>query len=282
MLPPDNLPYRHTVLTEYNLPTLTFTSASAVHTAVRPLWDAMARGDVQETLRLGDALVMHGPSTALPAEAQAQVQLAVAAARWRTGSNAAARQHARQALVLHPAQWAAHRLLLELDAAQHDFAAASDRLASLEDRLGATPAWDEPLSPTVRAVALAAWSWRQRRWDRVATHLAAAYPDGPATMPANLLEDCFLLAHYRNRPADAALAVEHLLPTRSLEALDELLQTMVQRKWTAEALTLYRGVFARWPKSELVRRRLVGLCIKEGELDEARRLAKPGALSLAA
>ncbi|CAN0548561.1 unnamed protein product, partial [Laminaria digitata] len=34
------------------------------------------------------------------------------------------------------------------------------------------------------------------------------------------------------------------------------------------------------PRNELLRRRLVALCIKEGEIDEARKLTESGALNL--
>jgi hypothetical protein len=59
-----------------------------------------------------------------------------------------------------------------------------------------------------------------------------------------------------------------------------LLQTLVQQGWTEYALPLYRTAYAAEPRNQLLRRRLVALCIREGAIEEARALAKPGALDL--
>ena len=58
-----------------------------------------------------------------------------------------------------------------------------------------------------------------------------------------------------------------------------LLQALVQQGWNEEALPLYRTVFKRTP-DPLLRRRLVGLCIRTGALDEARRLSTHGPLKI--
>jgi hypothetical protein len=101
-------------------------------------------------------------------------------------------------------------------------------------------------------------------------------------MPIPLMEDWFRLALYRGRPEDAAAVAALLIERTTVESADALLQTIVQNGWTKEALPLYRTAFANAPKSQLLRRRLVALCIREGQLDEARQLTQPGALGLAA
>ncbi|NNE34998.1 MAG: tetratricopeptide repeat protein [Rhodothermales bacterium] len=101
-------------------------------------------------------------------------------------------------------------------------------------------------------------------------------------MPAPIQEDWFRLSLYRDRPEDAVAVASVLIEEKSIPLADELLQTIVQNGWTKEALPLYRSAYKRAPESQLLRRRLVALCIREGALDEARTLTKPGALDLAA
>jgi hypothetical protein len=103
---------------------------------------------------------------------------------------------------------------------------------------------------------------------------------GGKTMQKPLQQEWFRLALYRNEPDDAAEAAGLLVTPSALDFTDALLQTLVQQGWTHHALPLYRTIFDKDPRNQLVRRRLVALCIKEGELDEARRLTAPGALDL--
>lgn len=100
-------------------------------------------------------------------------------------------------------------------------------------------------------------------------------------MPEDLIADWFRLAFYRDNPLDAAQAAGAILSRCTVDELDDLLNAMVQNGWTSEALPLYRTAFTIHDDSELLRRRLVGLCIREGALDEARKLASSGALTIA-
>jgi hypothetical protein len=118
-------------------------------------------------------------------------------------------------------------------------------------------------------------------WDSAADLTTKAYPKGVRTMPSFLQEDWLRLALYRERPDDAAEAARNLIVGSAPERADILLQTLVQQGWHKEALALYRLIFSMQPGSELLRRRMVGLCIREGELQEARRLMEQGALRLA-
>ncbi|MEX0747389.1 MAG: tetratricopeptide repeat protein, partial [Rhodothermales bacterium] len=141
--------------------------------------------------------------------------------------------------------------------------------------------WDEPLSDTDQHILRAACAWMTRDWDSAAELITNAYPKGVKSMPSFLQEDWLRLALYRERPDDAAEAARNLIAGSTPERADILLQTLVQQGWHKEALALYRAVYNMKPESELLRRRMVGLCIREGELQEARRLMEQGALRLA-
>ena len=101
-------------------------------------------------------------------------------------------------------------------------------------------------------------------------------------MPEALQEDWFSLAFYRDRPEDAAHAARELIAQHPLEHADVLLQALVQQGWYKQALDLYRTIYDRQPESELLRRRLVGLFIREGDVVNARKLMEQGALQMAA
>jgi len=211
----------------------------------------------------------------------AALKVGLAAAEWSLGSVQNARRHAGHALDLFPAQWSSHRILLASHCSKRAFKAAYLHLENLEST-GPVPTWDEPVSLVEREVALAAWSWMLGEWEKVAMHLQAAYPAGISIMPAQLQEDWLRLSLYRDKPDDAAAAAALLIETRPADLTDELLQTIVQNGWTKQALPLYRRAFKSEPGNPLLRRRLVALCIREGEIEEARLLTKPGALSMAA
>jgi thioredoxin-like negative regulator of GroEL len=102
------------------------------------------------------------------------------------------------------------------------------------------------------------------------------------TMPEEIREDWFRLSLYRSMPEEASRAAASLIHLRSVDTADELLQTIVQGGWTNHALPLYREIHRAQPRNELVRRRMVALCIKEGQLDEARRIASAAPLRFAA
>lgn len=213
-------------------------------------------------------------------EERAALFAACAFAELSTGATDMAKRHAGKSIDLYPSQWLGHRVLLAVLAGNHDFKGAYMHLASR--RLRPVAAWDEALPKVDKHTALGAWSWMLGDWDLVAKHLNKAYPDGISTMPEPIQEDWFRLSLYRDKPEDAVAVASVLIEEKSIPLADELLQTIVMNGWTKEALPLYRNAYKRCPDSQLLRRRLVALCIREGALDEARTLTKPGALDMAA
>ncbi len=266
-------------LANYRLPELTFTPHEKLPETIRPIWDALHTGN--PSLALTRARHVLGEQRLFAASERAALKVGLAAAELFSGATDRARRQAGRSLDLFPGQWSAHRIHLTILSMQRAFKAAYMHLYSLEIARP-VPAWDEPLRRIDRLHALASWSWRLGEWEIVAGHLNEAYPKGLSSMPTEILEDWFRLSLYRNRPEDAAAAAAILIAERPAELADELLQTIVQSGWTKEALPLYRNAFSREPQSQLLRRRLVALCIREGKLDEARALTSPGALSLAA
>jgi hypothetical protein len=61
-----------------------------------------------------------------------------------------------------------------------------------------------------------------------------------------------------------------------------MLRTIDARGWTDWALDLYRLAYSQHAGNQLLRRRLVGLCVRQGCVDEARTLTEGNALDLAA
>lgn len=263
-------------LSNHRLPRLRFADTPGLSPALRPIWAALRSADPALALRLA--------RTELRDQAcgsdRAPLLLAMAAAESRLGHLDTARRFAEQSLLLNPAQHAAHRVIVTVFAAEQDFEAAYLYLSTLTPPV--PPAgWDEALPPNARHLALAAWAWETGAWDEARIHLGLACPDLTDASDA-LLEDAFRLALYREDAPDAAAIATRLIALRSTAAADAVLQALVQKGWTAEALPLYRTLFEAAPEEPLLRRRLVGLCLREGALDEARRLAAPAALDLAA
>lgn len=265
-------------LAQYRLPKLKFEYDEWTYDSVKRVWKELRRQNYHEAHYFANQALQE--QRVFPAEERAALLAGLAAAELRLGSTAAAKRHAGKAIELFPNQAAAHRILLTVLAANRAYKACYMHLSTL--RKGPTSIWDEPLSKSEKNTALAAWAWLLGQWDLVAKHLRAAYPKGVSTMPDEVQEDWFRLSLYRDRPEDAVAVASVLIADRSIDFADEMLQTFVQNGWTAQALPLYRNAYRREPKSQLLRRRLVALCIREGQLDEARRLAKPGALDVAA
>ena len=263
-------------LATYQLPALRFAPPTPLSVPLRSAWALMhdgrprtARQRIRQVLNTQKALSSSDRAALLAARAAAEAQM---------GSVPSARASALASLEAHADQWLAHRVLLGLFAVKQDHEALYEHLAAL-DVPASTPAWDEPLPTADRHLATAGAAWQLGRWDVVAAELAQAHPEGVEAMPVGLQEDWFRLAIYRDRPQDATAAATHLIEVRSTEAADMLLQALVQQGWTAEALPLYRAVFKRTP-SPLMRRRLMGLCIRAGAIDEARRLSNHGPLQI--
>lgn len=262
----------------HQLPSLTFTGKNLRFRSLRPIWRAMQAENPHQAIRLTQEEL--DKRTRISDEERAALYIGLAAADFATGACETAKKLAGKSLDLFPDQWSAHRIMLQVMGASHDYQAAYLQLSNIHQ--GPGPTWDEQLSKEDYHTALAGWAWRLGEWEQVARHLLLGFPYGIETMPEQIQEDWFRLALYRDRPEDAVAVATILIKQRPVSASDELLQTFVKNGWTAEALPLYRTAFHREPESQLLRRRLVALCIKEGELDEARKLTAPGALDLAA
>jgi hypothetical protein len=265
-------------LASWRIPDLAFSTHSWKDPDFAEIWSLLRNRDYR--LALKRCKEVRTALSTRSSKKQSAILVAQASAELATGSSDLARRHAGRSLDVYPAQWSAHRILLSTLAANQGFKAAYMHLSNLDP--GPVPVWDEALSTCDIQKTLAAWSWLLGDWEAVARHLRLAFPDGVSSMPTRIQEDWFRLSLYRDEPNDAVAVAALLISQRDIAMTDELLQTFVQNGWTKQALPLYRAAFERAPKSELLRRRLVALCIKEGALEEARRLTLPGALDLAA
>ena len=263
----------------YKFPVLSFDASTLPFKEMGPIWTALQNSD--HALAKAGALELLASKTKLKNEHRSAVVVALAAAELQAGDLNRAKRHAGRALDLYPKQYAANRILLSILDRRQGYAGAYLQLLNLSVPKK-TAKWDAPLTNCDIQTALASWSWQLGQWDDVASHLTRAYPKGLQDMPSRIREEWFRLSLYRGHPEDAAAAAALIIQQTPLESTDELLQTIVQSGWTKEALPLYRDAYAKQPKSELLRRRLVALCIREGELDEARALATNGAIRIAA
>ena len=207
------------------------------------------------------------------------LQVALADAMWKAGKSTNALKMVLKALKIQPKQWMANRIYIDILMAQQEFEQAYAVIISLKS-LPKPSSWDIPLERKDIEICAASCAWRLKDWELVASHLETAFPKGVNSMTKALQEDWFRLALYRHNADDAAEAAALLVSSNALEFTDAILQTLVQRGWTHHALPLYRHIYEQAPRNQLLRRRLVALCIKEGELEEARKLAEPGALDL--
>ena len=268
-----------THLSSYRIPELTFEKTKLLHDSIKPVWAALANG--QNKLARIIAIELLSENIKRTNQERAALNVGLACAELRLGALDAAKRQAGRSLDLHANQYSAHRILLSILSLRKGFAAAYLQLLNLP-LPKRTPRWDEVMAHNEIELALAAWAWQLGEWDQVFFHLNRAFPDGLENMPAEIREDWFRLALYRGHPEDAAAAAALLIDHSPIENTDQLLQTIVKSGWTKQALPLYRTAYAARPQSELLRRRLVGLCIREGQLDEARALTNGGALRTAA
>jgi hypothetical protein len=266
-------------LATYRPATPSFTAHARMSRSLVPVWQALHDGDPDGAFRLAMAALeaQRGPS----ATEKAGLLAGLAGAEYASGRLDHALRNAGRSLELVPAQWTARRIVICIRSRRQEYREAYAGLAELPMDLNG-PSWDERISPRDVQIGLASCAWALGQWGLVAEHLEQAYPGGPATMPEPEREDSFRVRLFLNRPDLAAEVASMLIARWSPERSDEMLQTLVQRRFTAQALPLYRTVFAMHPESELIRRRLVALCIKEGAIDEARRLVAPSALRTAA
>ncbi len=263
----------------YRLAGPLFSDPSSLAATMHPVWTALRADAAAAAMRNAEFALAENRLFA--AEEKAGLLVGLSAALLRAGATDAGWDAARKSLDLFPHQVASHRLQVMVLSRRRNYAAAHEQLMALaEPELPAL--WDSPMENLERQTAMASFAWLMGEWERVADHINAAYPSGLASMPDEIREDWFRLALYRDEPNEAAAAASLLITSRDIHQTDEMLQTFVQSGWTSQALPLYRDAFDREPESQLLRRRLVALCIKEGDLEEARRLTAPGALRTAA
>ncbi len=272
-------PRQESLLSGYRVPEPSFDCTSLPFSTLAPIWDHMRNrnweaASAQARQAMDQSRIFHP-------EERAAMEMALAEAQRQMGATEPARRMAGRSLDLYPNQLASHMIQVNVLAGRKDFLAAYLHLSNLA--VGDTQtAWDTVLSSTETHTLLAAWSWQLGEWEDVADHLVSAYPEGLETMPAPLREDFFRLALYRNNPGDAAAVASIMIRDRSESEADEVLQAISQQGWQEEALVLYTQFYESRSESQLLRRRLVALNIKQGHIDEARRLSGSGALRLAA
>lgn len=279
MLRKVETPNYQAFLVGYRLPWLSFATSRSTMTSVQPVWTALAAESWDVARRSAQTAL--DEQRLFRTDERAALLAGLAAAEVMSGRIAEARLAATRSIELFPAQWTARRILVEADSRQRDYTACYLMISESAD-VDSPAEWDEALPATDRQFALASYSWKLGQWERVAEHLHEAFPAGLEGMPEHVREDWFRLSLYRSLPEEASLAAASLIHLRPAASADELLQTIVQSGWTHEALPLYREIYRAQPGNELVRRRLVALCIKEGQLEEARRIASSAPLRLAA
>lgn len=264
-------------LAGYKPPRPEFKNADDVPEVMKPVWSALRGRKVRLALRRGYRILRED---SLPQDARAGLLAGLASAEWDNGVTHEARRMAQESLDLLPRQWLAWRVLLTAHISEKAFDKAT-QLMDDHHPPNTVCAWDDVLGATERHLIRATCAWMTSDWDNTASQLNEAYPNGVHSMPSFLQEDWFRLAFYRESPEDAAAAAEQLIAENSMEKADVLLQTLVRQGWHREALILYRAIFEQDPTNELLRRRVVGLYIREGDVQEARRLMEQGALRLA-
>lgn len=265
-------------LSSYRLPVPAFDRADRLPPLLRPLWEALRHRQPHVVLRQAPQL-LEQPELE-NADLRAALLSALGAARLQVGQYEGAKRMLRLSLAALPQQWLARRLLVACHERERHFAEAQACLAELA-HLSASTAWDEPLPPVDWHLGMAALAWHLRDWESVSWHVSQAFPKGLETMPSALQADLLRVALYRNRPDEACrIAARLMMQQPDDQAIDVLLETLVQRGWKTEACALYREAYRRYPESERLRRRLVALCLQTGAIEEARRLTRQGALTL--
>lgn len=258
-------------------PRLEFRARKELPKVLKPVWAALHGRKTRTALKCGYTILREEK---LSKNERAGLLGALASAEWEHGVVEEAASMANESLGLAANQWLSRHVLITRAIAEGDFESAADHLNAPLD-VKKTAGWDEILSEKDRHLVRATCAWMTKNWDLAAKHLRAAFPDGVESMPLVLQEDWFRLAFYRERADDAAAAARQLILRDDTEKADVLLQTLVRHGWHRQALALYRSIYEQDPQNELLRRRIVGLHIREGEVVEARRLMEQGALRLA-
>lgn len=270
---------RDAYLASYDLPSPRFEPTAGLGEPVKSVWDALhSRAFARAAARSMEEVAA---SSAHSIDVRAALYAATAFAAQGMGNNKRALAAAEKSILLIPHQWLAHRAIVQAYWSTGEFENGYFYLSTLLEP-ETEFAWDEPLVSCERHTAIAAMAWRLNDWDGVHDHLSRAYPGGPTTMSIPLRDDAFRVAVYRDCADDAAAAAETLLDEYAIEDIDTMLRTMDARGWADRALDLYRKAYRGHRDSELLRRRLVGLCVREGRVEEARALTEGNALDLAA
>ena len=268
---------QHSFLANYKIPVLKPAKAKKSSTSKGVPLTTLQQKMADPRARSLRMILSQGADVADSEAAQMKSELAVS--MLQAGKSESAIKLADQSLALFANQWLAHCVKIDVMMAHHHYEKAYEYLTSIKIKRS-TPEWDQALTTREINLCAASCQWRLKAWDTVDRHLRKAFPKGVQTMPTALQEDWFRLALYRHQPDDAADAAALLVSSNTLEFTDALLQTLVQQGWTGKALPIYRRVYAKQPRNELLRRRLVALCIREGEIEEARKLTESGALNL--
>lgn len=272
-------PRHESFLSSYRLPELTFDNQDLPFKSLKPIWSALSENRISDARTLAQETTQE--RRIFPPEERAALYAALATAELRMGATDTAKRLAGKSLDLHADQHFAHRILLTVHVIRKDFTAAYLHLVNTP-LTSSSPRWDCVLPEQDLQTALAAWAWQLGEWDQVADHLMMAFPGGLTEMPASIREDWFKLSLYRGLADDAAAAAESIVGALPESDADDILQTIVQSGWTGHALPLYEKIYEQNQESELIRRRLVALNIKEGRLENARKLTLSSPLKLAA
>lgn len=269
---------RTSFLSHYTMSEPTFGNSDQVNACLSPIWTALAENQWDDARRLArKAMEEHLPSDD---HDRAAILVAWATAELRRGATDMAQRLATKSLSLYADQHMAHRILLKVHTLRKAFESAYLHLANTP-LTASCASWDQPITEQDMHTALAAWAWQMGEWDQVAEHLMGAFPAGLVAMPSGLREDWFKLSLYRGIADDAEAAASSLLHILSESETDDILQTVVRSGWTRQALSLYESAYARKQGSELFRRRLVALNIKEGKLAQAHLLTSSAPLKMA-
>ncbi|TDI75378.1 MAG: hypothetical protein E2O84_04450 [Bacteroidetes bacterium] len=266
-------------LSDHMLPQLRFDAVEIVFADVQAAWTALNNNSPLEARQIAVNALASGEEKSK--EEKAALNAAIAGSEYVLGGLDAADRYARRSLTLYPKQFTSNRIVLAVLTLRRRYSAAYKHMvdATLPKRKAR---WDEGLSLETIELALASWAWNCKAWKEVRMHLSTAVPGGVSDMPTTLVEDTFKLSLYLDSASGAAAAAERLIVNKSIDLVDQILQTIVKSGWTKEALPLYRSAFMTHPTDDLLRRRLVGLCIREGQIEEARMMAKGGGLRTAA
>lgn len=252
-------------LAEYNLPDIDYTQQK-ISEPLSALWDALAEDRPQQALHLAEQF--SGDAQANGAEPP--VLAARAAALLAQNDLDGALKWAKRSLEKRPGQWLSTRIVLRVYVARQAYDRAYELLEPFAPE--EPPAWDAPLDEQSRNMALASWAAHCRLWNQATDHLLEAHPGGLPAMSHPLQCDLLRLALSANRAEVAGRAAGQVIETCSDRQADTVLQSLVHKEWLEEALPLYEQLAERSPGTPWIRRRLIGLFLRVGAVEQAREV----------